>query len=171
MLGQHDLIVMDTVETKTLSHPLAVGLLNHWQEALSQGRLLRREDIPCRALARQLPFLLLYQPLENGADWLYRVAGTALRARFGVDLTGRRLSDVVIPEQVRDRSAIWNGLLRERRFHLRKGRVDSAEHEHIEIEIVHLPIEGSRGEGWILVGLFFDGSEMYDGRQGALRAK
>jgi len=50
--------------------------------------------------AAALPFVMLLDSVDQGADMIYRVYGRAIAERFGVDFTGRRLSETPIEPRI-----------------------------------------------------------------------
>ena len=79
---------------ETLSMTKHRAMLRYWR-SLRQGR-----DIPAYAdidpldMRFALGSLALAESVDGGADYRYRVYGTDLVDRSGVDLTGRRVSDI-----------------------------------------------------------------------------
>ncbi|HEY4076194.1 MAG TPA: PAS domain-containing protein [Rhizomicrobium sp.] len=60
----------------------------------ADGRFIVGRDVPSRELARVLSGLALFQPILQG-DFRVRLAGMALRRRFGRDVTGEKLSEIM----------------------------------------------------------------------------
>lgn len=83
-------------------HPLLIALRDLWDGLRSGRDLPRRADLDPLALRRWLGQLALLEVVEGGLDFRYRVHGTVLAERIGMDLTGRLLSSVdhVLVEQV-----------------------------------------------------------------------
>jgi hypothetical protein len=75
-------------------HRDARFLLDEWRKQAATGGFMVGIHIPSRKLARVLPAISLYDPIENGRDFRVRLAGTALRRRFGRDITGAKFSEV-----------------------------------------------------------------------------
>lgn len=64
----------------------------------SPGGLPRRDDIVAYEIPHLLPNLLIAEPTDGGADWIYRLVGTAIVARSGRDTTGMRVRQIFPPE-------------------------------------------------------------------------
>lgn len=78
--------------------PLLNDLVAYW-DAKRAGRLApRRSDIDPAELKAHLPRLLLFDVLDDGADFRFRLVGTAIVQGMGRDSTGRRMSDVYADE-------------------------------------------------------------------------
>lgn len=81
-------------ELEAPAHRDARFLLGEWRRAADAGGFIVGIHVPSRALARVLPGLSLYEPLDEARDFRVRLAGTALRLRFGRDITGAKLSQL-----------------------------------------------------------------------------
>jgi hypothetical protein len=75
-------------------HRDARFLYGEWRKHASAGGFMVGIHIPSRKLGRVLPAISLYEPRDGGRDFHVRLAGTALRLRFGRDITGLNLSEV-----------------------------------------------------------------------------
>jgi hypothetical protein len=74
-------------------------LYRFW-DAKRAGRIApARRDLAMEELKPWLGHLLVLEVIDGGADFVYRVYGTAISAFFGNDLTGKRLSEVDQPTQ------------------------------------------------------------------------
>ncbi len=74
--------------------PLLNELVAYW-DAKRAGRMApRRSDIDPAELQAHLPRLFLLDVLDAGADFRYRLIGTAIIQGMGRDSTGRRMSDL-----------------------------------------------------------------------------
>jgi len=75
-----------------LRHRDARLLLADWRRLDASGGFIVGIHVPSRALASVLCGLTLYQPIDNGRDYLVRLAGSSVLRRFGRDITGLKLS-------------------------------------------------------------------------------
>jgi hypothetical protein len=89
-------------------HRDALFLHAEWKRHSSTGGFMVGIHVPSRKLARVLPALSLYEPVEGGRDFRVRLAGTALRRRFGRDITGLSMSDLFSGKSL----AYYNGRMR-----------------------------------------------------------
>ena len=78
-------------------HPLLLELLEFWQSKCQESVLPSRAMFDPFALLPWLGRLILLDVIDRGADFRYRLHGTWLVELFGVDLTGKRLSEVRSP--------------------------------------------------------------------------
>jgi hypothetical protein len=79
---------------RRLMLPELERLYRLWDAKRAGRRAPARRDLPLEELKPWLGHLLVIDVIDGGADFLYRVYGTAIGAFFGNDLTGKRLSEV-----------------------------------------------------------------------------
>lgn len=77
--------------------PDARLLLSRWREHTAKRDIIIGKDIPSRAFARHLSHLMIVEPINGEADGSVRLAGTALRLRYGTEVSGKRLSEIYSP--------------------------------------------------------------------------
>lgn len=138
------------------AHPGARQTFAVWKSRTKNSGFVVGRDVPSRKLSSVLRNLAVYEPLQNGNDYRVRIAGTAFYRRFGRDVTGERLSDLL---QGTDFAATCS---------LLADVVESGQPLFIDVERAHgsrppVRFEGAflpvlapdRSPGWILAGLFF----------------
>ncbi len=87
-----------------LKTELCLSLLHHW-DALRGDRLMPyRSELDPGRLKRALPYLVIFE-LRSPDQFVFRLAGTAVRDMLGVELTGRNLFDFT-PDAIR-RTRSW----------------------------------------------------------------
>jgi hypothetical protein len=79
------------------AHPGASLTYGDWREKHEAGGFVVGRDLPSRALAGVLRNLAIYEPVDSGADFRMRVAGTGLVRRYGCEVTGMLLSQLYEP--------------------------------------------------------------------------
>lgn len=79
-----------------LPHVELQFLIRHWDYLRGHGRLPRHSRIDPLDMQEALGFLMLLEVIDGGADYRYRLYGSKVADRSGVDMTGRRLSDFEI---------------------------------------------------------------------------
>ncbi len=80
-----------------MAEPVHAGarlLFDDWRRHNADGGFVVGVHVPSRALSPVLAGLSLYEPLRGGLDFRVRLAGTALRRRFGRDIAGLKLSEL-----------------------------------------------------------------------------
>ena len=92
-------------------HPDARLLLGYWREHAHTGGLVVGRHIPSRRLAKLLENLALYEYCTQSDDFRVRLAGFSLVRRFGSDITGRCLKEVLPrDDHARHRAALLSVL-------------------------------------------------------------
>ncbi len=140
-------------EREKPAHRGARQLLEAWQAR--EGRFVVGRDVPSRGLAKVLSGLALFQPILHG-DFRVRLAGLALRRRFGRDVTGEKLSQVLdaahfVRHAIRLRALLDTGtpLVVETQV-MAQGRLQMC------YEMVALRVFAPDGETpWVMSGMFF----------------
>lgn len=135
------------------------ALLALWHDRPSDGFESGR-DVPSRRFAPLLSHILLWEPIDGGADYVLRLCGEGLRLRFGDGAVGKRFQDVIGPEVVpafldigrkmlaKDSVACFDMNL------MRKEPVDGRSELHFELVI--FPIwSHNRTDRWILNGAYY----------------
>lgn len=96
--GDIDSISPDSNEISTPkdapAHPGAKRTFESWQQKCQFGGFVVGRDLPSRALVGVLRNLAICEPVNDGADYRMRVAGTGLVRRYGCDVTGLLLSQL-----------------------------------------------------------------------------
>src|SRR5580658_4270995 len=75
------------------AHPDSQSLLAVWRAREDAGGMAIGRDVPSRAIAAQLHSIMVTEPMPDG-DFHIRIAGSALRRRYGQEVTALRLSDL-----------------------------------------------------------------------------
>lgn len=73
--------------------PRQAALLQLWRDRRGRRPIPLRSDIDVLDLWPWLGYLHLLEVLEDGRDLRYRVHGTMIASRIGVEMTGKRLSE------------------------------------------------------------------------------
>ena len=76
-----------------LTHPTAEKAMAFWNRRPADGLVIGR-DIPSRAIADLLKRIIVHEPIDSGRDLKVRLAGGAIRQRFGREITGAMLSQL-----------------------------------------------------------------------------
>lgn len=77
--------------------PRHAFLQRYWHERRGGRELPLSTTIDPIDLAPVLGYVMLMQPLDGGQDFRYRLYGTVIAQYSGLELTGRRVSDVPLP--------------------------------------------------------------------------
>lgn len=68
-------------------------LIAYWHQKRGQRTMPERKDIIPREIITLLPYTVIYDVLDDGADFRVRVFGTALVELVGEERTGKRVSE------------------------------------------------------------------------------
>jgi len=79
--------------------PILGPAYDYWRSKCHNGALPRRRDIDPTEIPRLLPHLLISELVDGGTRLRYRLAGTAVVAAYGGELTGKYCDDVCPPER------------------------------------------------------------------------
>jgi hypothetical protein len=79
--------------------PELAALYRLWEARRAARLAPARHDLSLEDLKPWLGHLLVIDVIDRGADFVYRVYGTAIGTFFGNDLTGKRLSEVDLATQ------------------------------------------------------------------------
>lgn len=79
--------------------PILGPAYGYWRSKCRNGALPRRRDIDPTEIPRLLPHLLISELVDGGARLRYRLAGTAVVAAYGGELTGKYCDEVCPPER------------------------------------------------------------------------
>ncbi len=143
-------------ERETPIHHGARRLLEVWAARQAQGAFVIGRDVPSRDLARVMSGLVLYQPILNG-DFRVRLAGVALRRRFGRDVTGDKLSEMLNAPQFAERSRRFRQLLESGKPLVLEVRLCGEDGRTLQcFELVALRVLAPDGRTpWVMSGMFF----------------
>ena len=138
-----------------LSHPDAQQALRFWQERPVDGILMGR-DIPSRSIARLLSRIVIYEPVDGGADFKVHLAGASIRHRFGRDISGESIALLFTAGDLPLRRDALNGVLM-----LNEPRMACIVHsvgkvEILKIELLQVPVTAPNGrDRWVLTFVFY----------------
>lgn len=140
------------------AHPAHRGarlLLEAWRVRQAEGHFVVGRDVPSRGLAKVLSGLALYEPLYSG-DFRVRLAGHALRRRFGRDVTGETLSRLLDAAQFSRHCAQMHTLLETGEPLVVEVRQYEEHYLRLCYEWVALRVFAPDGRTpWVLSGTFF----------------
>lgn len=98
-----------------LGSPPLRFLNRFWREQGGPARLPPSTAIDPLALGPALGYLMLLEPIDGGADFLYRLYGTIVAEYAGIEMTGKRVWDVPAPLVAAYFVATYRAVLAERR--------------------------------------------------------
>lgn len=138
------------------SHSDARHLFDFWRARKEEGGFVIGKHVPSRPLARLLSHLAVYEPLDGGADFRARIAGTSLIRRFGRDITGLKLSELFAPHAFKAQCEDFRKLLRTGEPYIVEVKATVDGYPTLHFEIVALPVLApDETTPCILSGLFY----------------
>lgn len=153
---EHPKLETDIRSLDRLVHPDAELALNFWRSRAADGIRMGR-DVPSRSIGRLLSHIAIMKPTADGADFKVHLAGTAIRHRFGRDISGEMLSEIYpdassFTARLRTlKEAIAGDEPRMVRFAYNSGNV-----ELMRLEVLVLPVVAPNGiDRWALVFAFY----------------
>jgi hypothetical protein len=134
--------------------PRARALISFCTSRLNAEGFLPRTSFAPREIVPLLPHLFIAEPAAE--TWRYRLVGTVLTARLGLDFTGKTLERLYRPQTAAGARAFYDGLALEPRIVTHHGRYLGIDLEHAELEFVHIPmLAPDNSTAWVFGGTFF----------------
>lgn len=78
-----------------IDDPVLTGMYDYWLARCDDGRLPARRDIDPVELGALLPYVLLAEYIEDGRRVRYRLVGTNMVRRWGLDFTGSCVDEIM----------------------------------------------------------------------------
>jgi hypothetical protein len=115
-----DLELIDAPDAPQIS-----DLVAYWEGKRAGRPMPRRADIDPTELGSHLPNIFMVDVLDGGADFRYRLLGTAIVAGLGRDSTGRKLKHLYRdqPEAFAGLAALFRKVVTERRPAFARGHI------------------------------------------------
>ena len=111
----------------------------YWQARARRG-LPSRADIDPLDVPALLPFICLIDVIDSPRDFRFRLAGTHLTERIGMELTGRRIGEVFPPAFRAEVHYHWNSCIERRAPLAGSGKLWVPGREHVGWEGIVLPL-------------------------------
>lgn len=150
-------VKIDVTAAADAKEPRSERLIAFWREAAAPPALLRRAQLPARAILDLMSFIIVLEPADAGAsDWRIRLFGMHLQELFKADATNALFSQIYEGSQLADQVGIYRQIAAGQAPHVTRGYLRGTDAGNTPLEIVHLPIEGREaGSRWLLIALFF----------------
>ncbi len=159
--GYHELIVDKhaTTSVKVIAeakHADSQKLLAYWRDCAGRGGLKLGRDLPAATVARLMSRLIVFEPIEHGADFRIRLAGTGLIRRFGKDVSGQLLSELYQGGTLKSYVSNLHATLTKNAPLIVEVTITEGPNELFHIEYVFLPVLSyDAKETWVVVGVFY----------------
>jgi hypothetical protein len=151
--------VVETTEqyavVSAAAHPDSKRLLAFW-DARPQDGIVMGRDVPSRAIASLLTYVMVWEPVKSGADMRVRLAGDALHRRFKGNLRGRMMSELFSPEHFAGHLSNVHKIMETGQSVIVDSHTNYGRIEKMHLETILLPVfSPDRAARWVLAGSFF----------------
>ena len=159
--GYHELIVDKHATTSVTviaeaNHADSQKFVVYWHDCVARGGLKLGRDLPAAAVARLMSRLIVFEPVEDNADFRIRLAGTGLLRRFGKDVSGHALSEIYQGGTFTSYSNNLRATLTKNAPLIVEVRITEGPNELFHIEYVFLPVLSYDALAtWVVVGVFY----------------
>ncbi|MBI1260554.1 MAG: PAS domain-containing protein [Rhizobiales bacterium] len=160
----------------------SIGLLNqpeheaiaeiwaYWHSKCQDGQIPARSDIHPRELVRHMPYIMLADSFNNGADFRIRLMGTSLIEMIGEDRTGKTLREFGGAGASPEAQAIIRGrwlVMTQRAVQTRapallKARMQASKNALLTAHSIIAPLRGDGHEVTQLIGAMYAVRDAYD---------
>jgi hypothetical protein len=149
-------VEMTFSERDAPSHEGVKELVAYWNERRKSGEFVMGRDVPSRAIARLMKNLVVFEPVDGGRDFRFRLVGAVLNERIGRDITGMLITEVYGEAAVKDFMAALNKALATGRPVFHESRARGVFEDVRTADAVALPMKAPDGvTTWLLNGVFF----------------
>jgi hypothetical protein len=143
-------------EIPTPTHYGSCLLLDQWRTREARGGFVVGRDVPSRDLAGILRNLALYEPINDGAEFRVRLAGSAFMRRFGRDITGLTLSKIYDHSNLEEKRASLFEIIRSKKPVIVDVKVMRDGRTLMRFEGLGLRVlSPDRKDAWVMGGLFY----------------
>lgn len=139
-------------------HPKNVTLVQYWSSKADAAGIVHRSDINPVDLKKVIGGLFIVEPVDDGADLLYRLVGFQNESRLGMRCMGRRFSECYAPGMAADQIAFHLQVAASGKPAFLSGRLLGLDLEYVNFEASYLPVR-TDGGGWQMMGGMYDLAE------------
>jgi len=139
-------------EVSAPEHPGNAELLAYWDSHRGPHDALKRADFNPLALPRLLPGVFLAEPADD--DFRFRLVGSQIEDRMQRVLTGRSLTEIYGPQLGPQTAEIYRRVAAGNTPVTLRGHFVGDHLEHIDFEVMHLPMQFGDGGLGVLGGQF-----------------
>lgn len=134
-------------------HPANKWLVAYWQARRDADGVASRADMSFSDLRYLLPAFFVIEPVDEGRDLVYRLAGTEIEERLGLRLTGRRFTECYAGEAERA-IRFYTQILQGDAFRVLSGKFLGRDIEYANFEAVQMPVRNEAGRLQICGSMF-----------------
>ena len=140
-------------------HPKNLALVRYWSSKADAAGIVHRRDIDPVDLKKIIGGLFIVEPVDGGADLLYRLVGYQNENRLGMKCMGRRFSSCYAPGMAAHQIAFHIRVAASGKPAFLSGRLLGLDLEYVNFEASYFPVRVEGGEGWQMMGGMYDLAE------------
>lgn len=141
------------------AHPKNQALLRYWQSRANASGVVHRHDMNPVDLRKFMGGFFIVEPVDGGADLLYRLVGFQNESRLGMKCMGRRFSECYAPGMAADQIAFHIRVAASGKPAILSGRLLGLDLEYVNFEAIYLPVRVGDGDDWQMMGGMYDLAE------------
>lgn len=142
----------ESVRMAEAEHPANRELLAYWERNRDPGRPLARSRFEPLAIPRILPGIFIAEPVDG--QFRFRLAGSEVEARMRRHVTGKLVTELYSESYGGRVVELYRRVSEGVEPVVMRGHYKSEFLEHIEFEVLHLPLEFTSGACGVLGGQF-----------------
>ena len=127
-------------------------MLRYWSAAREGEAMPRRPAFDPLRFPELMPLMQMHER-KDGGRYLCRVSGTEIVAAFGYESTGRYLDELVVPEHLSSRTALFDQVLGDGLPLLYDGRLVVPDRDWKRFQRLLLPLADAQGQPRFLLSL------------------
>ena len=152
MVQQRPTLGYDSTLVEAPAHPRNRELLSYWERRRTPGGPILRARFEPLDVPRLLPGIFMAEPI--GGDYRFRLAGTDVEARLRRRVSGATLMEIYGPEFGPRSIELYDRVSRSIEPVVTRGHYCGDCFDHVEFEVLHLPIRFDSGALGVLGGQF-----------------
>jgi hypothetical protein len=164
LLQEQTMLVVDNAligyrlaEKSEPDHPANRWLIAYWEARRGADGVALRKDMSFSDLKLLLPGFFVVEPMDNGRDFVFRLAGTEIEERLSLRVTGRRFTECY-GESAAGAINFYMRVLSDVKPHVLRGNFLGRGIEYADFEAVHMAVRGQSGVMQVC-GTMFDMSK------------
>jgi hypothetical protein len=139
-------------------HPANKWLVEYWSSRRGSDGIALRADMSFSDLKLLLPGFFVVEPVEDGNDFVFRLAGTEIEERLSLRITGRRFTECY-GRNADDAIRFYRRVLSDPKPFVLRGNFLGRGIEYADFEAVHMAVRSQSGTMQVC-GTMFDMSKV-----------
>jgi hypothetical protein len=144
----------DVTEVSAPLHPKNRTLCTYWSSKADGAGQVHRRDIDPAELKHVLGGIFIVEPVDGGADLLYRLVGAENEHRLGMKCMGRRFTECYAPDMAAKQIAFHGRVFATGQPAVLQGRLLGLDLEYVNFEAIYLPVHAEHGGRQMLGGMY-----------------